>query len=300
MGVVSIKGRNLPLRTECGRNSIHIAICFWVRPVFLRAASLAPDQCENVQNCGDTANVSSNTHEPIFHARMFVRQDFNMCADTPQPINLPQKILENRSHGPTVGRRGRLVHSGIDRFSSGVNLKAKIFYQTQRGSLAKKGKKQSEQVRNEIDSALAVLTCASSGFNFVESAQVSIGRYFHGTEPWRFRLGKGQGTGSERLKPFNSYRCAELPPQPLIHPDSGRLRMKSRRCCISLGSNEAARQFTCFAWRKHRFHSFFIRDTFALSVQHLSLRPYHGECFCGQGADAIRRTHSDLLRSIIT
>ena len=56
------------------RNSIHIAIRLWERRVFFQAASLASDECENVQNRGDSANVSGNAHEPIFHAWMFGRQ----------------------------------------------------------------------------------------------------------------------------------------------------------------------------------------------------------------------------------
>ncbi len=80
------------------RNSIHVAIRFAGQASLLRTASLTSDECENVQNRGNTANVSSSTHESIFHAGMFVRQGFNMFAHTPQPINFQQKILESRSH----------------------------------------------------------------------------------------------------------------------------------------------------------------------------------------------------------
>ena len=54
-------------------NSIHVAIRFEVRGLFLRAAGFASDKCKDIQNRGETANVSRNTHEPIFHAGMFVR-----------------------------------------------------------------------------------------------------------------------------------------------------------------------------------------------------------------------------------
>ena len=70
----------------------------------MRAASLASDECENVQNRGNAANVSRNAHESIFHAGMFVRQGFNMFAHTPQPINFQQKVLESRSHFRSIGR----------------------------------------------------------------------------------------------------------------------------------------------------------------------------------------------------
>ncbi len=70
----------------------------------MRAASLASDECENVQNRGNTANVSRNTHESIFHAGMFVRQDLNILAYTPQSVNFPQKVLEGCSHYRSIGR----------------------------------------------------------------------------------------------------------------------------------------------------------------------------------------------------
>src|ERR1039458_9927749 len=50
------------------RNSIHVAIRLWDRCVFLRAAGFAFDESENVQNRGNTANVSRGTHESLFHA----------------------------------------------------------------------------------------------------------------------------------------------------------------------------------------------------------------------------------------
>src|ERR1035437_6365278 len=69
------------------RNSIHVEIRLQVRRLFLRAASLATDECENVQNRRNTANVCRNTHQSIFHAWMFVRQGLNMFAHAPQPVN---------------------------------------------------------------------------------------------------------------------------------------------------------------------------------------------------------------------
>ena len=100
---------------ERRRNSIHVAIRLQVRCLFLRAASLASDECENVQNRGNTANVSRNTHESIFHAWMFVRQGFNTFAHTPQPINFQQKVLESRSHCRPIGRRDCRVRCGRGR-----------------------------------------------------------------------------------------------------------------------------------------------------------------------------------------
>jgi hypothetical protein len=54
--------------------SIHIAIRWQVQCAFLRAASLASDKRENVQNRGNTAKIPGDTHESIFHAGMFFRQ----------------------------------------------------------------------------------------------------------------------------------------------------------------------------------------------------------------------------------
>jgi len=62
--------------------------------LFLRAASLASDERENVQNRRNTANVPRNTHEPIFHAGMPVCEGFNALANISQAINFQQKILE--------------------------------------------------------------------------------------------------------------------------------------------------------------------------------------------------------------
>jgi len=79
---------------ERWRNSIHVEIRLQVRRLFLRAASLASDECENVQNRRNITNVCRNTHEPIFHAGMLFREGFNMVAHISQPINFQQKILE--------------------------------------------------------------------------------------------------------------------------------------------------------------------------------------------------------------
>ena len=136
-------------------NSIHVAVRSQVRCVVLRAASLASDECEHVQDRSDTANVSRNTHEPILHAGMFVRQGFNAIAHFPQPVNFQQKILESHSHPPLrqllrlLSRRGRHLPDLI--------LKTQFLYQAQRCCLAKEGKKQSEQLRNQSYSGLAIL-----------------------------------------------------------------------------------------------------------------------------------------------
>jgi hypothetical protein len=84
------------------RNSIHVAIHLWVRCVFLRAARLAPDECENVQNRSNAANVSSGTVKALFHPGMMIRQVFNMIAHTPQPVNFQQKIRESRSYDQSI------------------------------------------------------------------------------------------------------------------------------------------------------------------------------------------------------
>jgi len=60
--VFSILGSNPPLWMERCRNSIHVAIRFSIRCIFLWAAGLASDQRKNVQNRGQTADVSRNTH----------------------------------------------------------------------------------------------------------------------------------------------------------------------------------------------------------------------------------------------
>ena len=85
------------------RNSIHVEIRLQVRRFILRAASLASDECKNVQNRGNTTDVSRDTHKSIFHAWIFVRQGFNMLAHTPQPINFSQKVFESRSHYRSIG-----------------------------------------------------------------------------------------------------------------------------------------------------------------------------------------------------
>jgi hypothetical protein len=142
---------------NCWRNSIHVAIRLKVQSVFLRAASLTSDKCENVQNRGNTANVARNTNESVFHAGMVVRQGFNTFAHTPQPVNFQQKVLESRSHCRSIGFRVYRVRCVCGQLCPDINLKAQIFYQAQRCCLAKEGKKQPEQVRNQIDSRLAVL-----------------------------------------------------------------------------------------------------------------------------------------------
>jgi hypothetical protein len=79
-------------------NSIHVAIRLKIRRVFLRAARLASDECENVQNRSYTANVPSGAVKALFHPRMIIRQVFNSFAHTPQPVNFQQKVPESRSH----------------------------------------------------------------------------------------------------------------------------------------------------------------------------------------------------------
>jgi hypothetical protein len=71
----------------------------------------------------------------------------------PQPVNFQQKVLESRSHCRSIGRRVCRVRWGRGRFCPDVNLKAQIFYQTQRCCLAEEGKKQPEQLRNQNDPA---------------------------------------------------------------------------------------------------------------------------------------------------
>src|ERR1035437_6482681 len=106
------------------RNSIHVAICLWQRCVFLRATRPAPDECENVQNCSNTANVSSGTVKALFHSGMMIRQVFNTIAHTPQPANFQQKIPESRSDDQSIGLWVCLVPCGRGRFCPVVNLKA--------------------------------------------------------------------------------------------------------------------------------------------------------------------------------
>ena len=72
--------------------------------------------------------------------------------------------------------------------------------------------------------------------------------------------------------------------------------MERGRRRIGFGSNEAAGQFTRFMWRNHRFHSFLTLYAFALSVKHLSLRHYHGDCFRGEIPDAIHPTQLGVVR----
>jgi hypothetical protein len=102
--VSEIQSRKAPLWMQRRRNSIHIAIRLWERCVFLRAASLASDECENVQNRSNTANVPRGTDESLFHIGMLVRQGFNTFAHTPQPVNFSQKILENPSRCRPIDR----------------------------------------------------------------------------------------------------------------------------------------------------------------------------------------------------
>src|ERR1039458_3425608 len=125
--------------------------------------------------------------------------------------------------------------------------------------LAKQGKKQPEQLRNQNDSEFAILVRVRLGFSFAEATQVSIRFYLHRAEPGRFRLGKSQSTGSESVKTVNSHGCAELPTEPLIDAHSCRFGSQGGRTCIGLGSNEAAGQITGLVLRSHRFSSFLIR-----------------------------------------
>ena len=246
-----------PLWMQRWRNSIHVAIRLKVRRVFLRTAGPAPNKSKNVQNRGNTANVARSTQESIFHAGMIVGQDFNPFAHTPQSVNFQQKVFESRSDCRSIGFRVYCVHCGCGQLCLNVNLKTQIFYQAQRCCLAKKGEKQPEQMRNQIDSHLAVLLRVRLGFNFVEPAQTSIRRYLHGAESGKFRLGQSQGTGSENLKTVSAHRCTELSAQPLIHAHSCRFSLQGGRGCVGFRSNEAAGQITRLLWRNHRVRSFF-------------------------------------------
>ena len=85
-----------PASLQAPTISIHVAICLWVRQVFLRAARLAPYECENIQNRCDIANVASGTVKTLFHSGMIVRQVFNSIAHTPQMVDFPQKVSKCR------------------------------------------------------------------------------------------------------------------------------------------------------------------------------------------------------------
>jgi hypothetical protein len=81
---------------ERRRNSIHVTIRPWGRRVFLRAARLAPYECEDVQNRSNIANAASGTVKALFHSGMIIRQVFNACAHTPQLVNFQQQVPESR------------------------------------------------------------------------------------------------------------------------------------------------------------------------------------------------------------
>src|SRR6185437_10033022 len=84
--------RPAPLCAQLWRNSMHKATRLWKRCVLQRAASLAFDEGENVQNRGNAANVFGNTHESSLHPGILKRQVFNMFAHTLQPVAFQQKV----------------------------------------------------------------------------------------------------------------------------------------------------------------------------------------------------------------
>src|ERR1700677_2075075 len=126
----------------------------------------------------------------------------------------------------------------------------------QRCGLAKKGKKKTEELSNQIDSGLAGLNHIRLRFNFAETAQVSICRYLHGAEPRILRLGQSQGTGSKHLKTVNSHGCAELSAKPLINAHRCGFCLHGCLTRIALASKHAAGQITRLLWSRHRFRSF--------------------------------------------
>src|SRR3984957_7754659 len=145
---------------------------------------------------------------------MFVRQVYNTFAHLPQPVNFQQKVLKSRGHDRSIGCRVCNVLWGRGGLCPDVNLKAQVFYQTQRCCLTEEGKKQPEQLRNQNDPGLApglaVPIRCRVGFTSAGPAKASIRRDLPGPKPWRFRLGQSQGTGCERLKTVNSHGCAEF------------------------------------------------------------------------------------------
>jgi len=137
------------------RNSIHIAIRWWDRCVILRSASVASDECENVQHRSNIADVPRNAHN-LSDAGMFVRQGLKAFAHVPQLVSFQQDILER----PEVVRAHcEFARSCRVQLRFDLNLKGYTFYQTQRCRFAKKSKKKSEQLRNQNDSDLAILLC---------------------------------------------------------------------------------------------------------------------------------------------
>jgi len=105
-------------------DSIHVEIRLEGRRLVLRATRLASDEGENVQNGGDTAKVSRNTYESIFHAGMPVCQGFNIFAHTSEAIDFEQKILEGRIYNRSIGcRDDRVILCGF-RLCRDVRLKA--------------------------------------------------------------------------------------------------------------------------------------------------------------------------------
>jgi hypothetical protein len=93
-----------PRSMQNRQNLVHVAIRLQVGNLLLRAASLAPDECENVKNGGNTANVSGNTHESVFHIGMPVGEYLDMVAHISQPVNFHQQILENSGGCRTISR----------------------------------------------------------------------------------------------------------------------------------------------------------------------------------------------------
>ncbi len=71
-------------------NSYNIRGRVWC--VFLQTAGLASDECEDVQNGGNFANVPRDTDKSLFHPGMMIRQVFNTFAHTPEPVDFQQKI----------------------------------------------------------------------------------------------------------------------------------------------------------------------------------------------------------------
>ena len=141
-GVLCIQSHHAPHWLECSGNSIQVAIRLWISCVFLRAASLASDERENVKNRGNVANVRRNARKSSFHAGVIVRQGLDMRAHIPQPVNFYKKVLESRSHRRTIGRRACCARHCGGRLCSVVNLKAQVFKQPQRCCLAQEGKTQ--------------------------------------------------------------------------------------------------------------------------------------------------------------
>ena len=239
------------------RNSIQVTVFFWTRCVFFRAACFASDKCENIQNRSNTANVPCNTHKSIFHSRMFVGQDFDMFAHTPQPVNFHQKVLERRSDCRPINFRIRGVRWGGGYLCPDVNLKTQILYQPQRCCLAQKRKKKPEQLRYQDDSDFAGLIPVRPGFNLAKTAQATIRHDLHGIESRRFRPCQGQSTRSKSLKAINPHGCTELSAQRLIDAHSCGFGFESGRAGIGFASNKPASQIARFLWRNHWIRSFF-------------------------------------------